>query len=471
MIERNYKPRRSTTRRVSRSIVVDGRKIFKMMILIAAIGIIIGAIISLFSFNDDSAVGDEEMKSVETSSFANKVQESESDNTIEDTYSKEQKSKLSERIFGNKKSDKKNQDKEENREDNINEKKPESEAEEDGQKRSFRENFMGAFKKISTYILSFNPYEIHSIVSAEIEGSDIVNSYEIVKSSESGYIGSTSKPEPTEEPPEEDFDDESEYNSDIKAINAGQNAKNPGSNQIRIGNQTGYAIDIDKMLSEPVDIDMSVDGPKVLIVHTHATEAYAPDNAEKYNSQKSDRSMNVLENVVAVGDELAKYFNEKGIETLHDTALHDHPSFNGSYADSLSSVEWYMKEYPSIQIVFDLHRDSIVYDDGTKAKTVTKINGKNAAQLMFVVGTNDKGLYHPDWRENMKFALQLQDQIDQKYPNLMRYVNLRQERFNGHTSHGSVIIEVGTSGNSLKEAKYGMLCAAECIADYLNDLK
>lgn len=126
---------------------------------------------------------------------------------------------------------------------------------------------------------------------------------------------------------------------------------------------------------------MSGEGPKVLIVHTHATEAYAPEGASKYNRDESDRSMDTSENVVAVGAEAARLFNERGIETLHDTELHDHPSFNGSYADALSSTEKYLEEYPSIQVVFDIHRDSIVYDDGTKAKVVTEIDGKNAARL------------------------------------------------------------------------------------------
>lgn len=298
----------------------------------------------------------------------------------------------------------------------------------------------------------------------------MVNSYEMVqKSSEfdESNIVPTEEPQPT---PGAESSADGENQADIKAINAGQNA-NSNSNEIKIGNQTSYGVDINKMLSEPLDIDMSVDGPKVLIVHTHATEAYAPEGAQKYNREESDRSMENTENVVAVGNEVTEIFNSRGIETLHDTALHDYPSFNGAYADALSSIEWYLSEYPSIQVVFDLHRDSIVYDDDTKAKVVTKINGKNAAQLMFVVGTNEKGLYHPDWRENLKFALKLQDKIDQKYPNLMRHVNLRQERFNGHTTHGSLIIEMGSSGNSLEEAKYGMSCAAECIADFLNELK
>ena len=122
-------------------------------------------------------------------------------------------------------------------------------------------------------------------------------------------------------------------------------------------------------------------------------------------------------------------------------------------------------------MVFDIHRDSIVYDDNTKAKVLTEINGKPAAQLMFVVGTDQKGLYNPNWRENIKNAIHFQDAINQKYPTLMRHINLRQERFNAHTTNGSMIIETGSSGNSLSEAVYGLTLAAECIGDYLNSLK
>lgn len=324
-----------------------------------------------------------------------------------------------------------------------------------------------ALKGLAAKVLGFDPFNPTGTLAAEIHGADLVNSYEIVKSGENYTPPPTAEPTPTETPTETP---QEETGSDIKAIDAAQNSRYD-SYQIRIGNQTSYGVNVDELLSEPLELDMSGEGPKVLIVHTHATEAYAPEGASKYNRDESDRSMDTSENVVAVGAEAARLFNERGIETLHDTELHDHPSFNGSYADALSSTEKYLEEYPSIQVVFDIHRDSIVYDDGTKAKVVTEIDGKNAAQLMFVVGTNEKGLYHPEWRENLKFAVQLQDKIDSKYPNLMRYVNLRQERFNGHTTKGSVIIEVGTSGNSLSEAKLGITCAVECIADFLNGLK
>lgn len=254
----------------------------------------------------------------------------------------------------------------------------------------------------------------------------------------------------------------------IKQIDASQRLSNGAV--VAIGNETSYGIDINNMLSQKPDINIAGDGPKVLITHTHATEAYAMNGAAFYDKTASDRSENKAENVVRVGDELAAVLEEKGIKTVHDTILHDVPSFNGSYAHSLSTVNEYLKKYPSIQVVFDVHRDSIVYDDDTKAKTATQIDGKSTAQLMFVVGTDQKGLYNPDWRENMKAAIHFQSCITAKYPKLMRHINLRRERFNGHTTHASMIIEVGTSGNSLEEAVVGIRLAGGCIADYLNTL-
>ena len=216
---------------------------------------------------------------------------------------------------------------------------------------------------------------------------------------------------------------------------------------------------------------MNQKGPKVLVIHTHATEAYAPEGSTVYDIEGNDRSEDTKENVVKVGEVLTKVLEKKGIETIHDTKLHDTPSFNGSYASSLKAIEAYLKQYPSIQVVLDVHRDSIVYGDGTKAQLVTEIDGKNAAQLMFVVGTDQKGLEHPNWKENIKSAVHFQNAICKKYPTLMRHINLRRERFNGHTSHASMIIEAGSSGNSLSEAVYSITLAGECIGDFLNSLK
>lgn len=256
----------------------------------------------------------------------------------------------------------------------------------------------------------------------------------------------------------------------ISKLDLGQKkAIGDGKSKILLGNQTSYSVNIDEKINAPRSVNITSDGPQILIVHTHSTESYSGDGATTYDINTGDRSADTSNNVVAVGDAVTKIFEEKGIKTIHDRTLHDYPSYNGSYASSLKSIEQIIKENPSIKIVFDIHRDAIVYNDGTKAGALTQINGENCAQLMFVVGTDEGGLNHPNWEQNLTFAIQLQNKISEKYPTLMRYVNLRKERFNQHATTGSLIIEVGTSGNSLNEAIRGASLGAEVIADYLKE--
>ncbi len=412
MLEKNHRQKK----RRYRAVIIDGKKIMKALLFISAAGIITGIIISAFWNGGKSEVSLETPPAPSSSAEPAAAVESGTDNN-------------------------------------------------DGDKTDTgKRNAAESLKKIAGYILGFDPFTPSGAVAAEVRGAEIVNSYGIITRGEELLPTTPPTDTPAPDPPP----DEGER-SDITEINAAQNARYDDY-QIRIGNETSYAVDINGLLEEPLSFDMSGEGPKVLIVHTHATEAYAAEGAVEYARDESDRSMNTSENVVAVGDEATRVLNERGIETLHDTALHDYPSFNGSYADALESTENYLAEYPSIRVVLDIHRDSIVRGN-EMAKVVTEINGKKAAQLMFVVGTDENGLYNPDWRENLKFALKLQNKIDEKYPDLMRYVNLRKNRFNGHTTKGSLIIETGSSGNSLSEAKYSITLAAECIAEFLNGLK
>lgn len=323
-------------------------------------------------------------------------------------------------------------------------------------------------------VLGFVPWDSGSVISntlpvcgAVSHGGLVLAAEEYESSSNKINSSKSAAPEPQSAVPQnydigKDIPDD--RRAPVKTIDAAQ--KSPNS----IGNETSYSIDVESMLAARPDINMHSDGPKILITHTHATEAYAPNGAAFYDIKASDRSTDTAKNVVAVGDVMADVFKSHGIDVIHDTELHDEPSFNGSYAHSLAKVTEYKKQYPSIQVVFDIHRDSIVYADNTKARVAAEIDGKAASQLMFVVGTDEKGLFNPDWRMNMTAALHFQKEISQKYPKLMRHINLRRERFNGHTSHASMIIETGTSGNSLEESKYAIGLAAECIADYLNTL-
>ena len=193
------------------------------------------------------------------------------------------------------------------------------------------------------------------------------------------------------------------------------------------------------------------DAPQVLIVHTHGCEAYTMPEGEEYEASDDHRTLDEDCNVVRVGDEIARVLSDAGIGVLHDRTLHDYPNYSGSYNRSLATVERYREKYPSLVYVFDVHRDAVADAQGNQYKLLCA-EEPNAAQLEFVVGSDGGGLEHGKWRENLKLACAVQSTILRDYPTLMRPIIVRNSRYNQQVTTGSLLIEVGTAGNSLEEA-------------------
>ncbi len=232
---------------------------------------------------------------------------------------------------------------------------------------------------------------------------------------------------------------------------------------LEIRNETTYAPDIYSLLYAP----LSFKNPEILIVHTHGSESYKNDNLNYYHETDSDRTTDTQLNVVRIGEELSKELNKYGFKVTHAKDINDYPSYNKSYNKTLEVINYHLKNNQNIQIVLDIHRDSIVKNDGTKLKFTSKINNENVAQVMIVCGTNQAGLENDTWQENLKFALKMQNYMETYYPGFARPLNLRQERFNTHATTGSMIIEVGTSGNTLQEALQSTKYLAKTIKEIL----
>ncbi len=209
---------------------------------------------------------------------------------------------------------------------------------------------------------------------------------------------------------------------------------------------------------------LCMDGtPEILIVHTHSSESFTSDSADPYLPSDGMRTLDTKYNVVRLGDELAETLRAAGIGVLHDREINDYPSYNGAYNQMRKRIERYLAQAPSIRIVLDVHRDAILDAKGNDLALRTQIDGADTARLMFVVGTDEGGLSHPGWRKNLDFAAAMQAVGDALYPGLMRPIDLRRERFNQHATAGSLIVEVGSSGNTLSEARRGMACFAEIL--------
>lgn len=236
-----------------------------------------------------------------------------------------------------------------------------------------------------------------------------------------------------------------------------------------ITNNTSFELDLMGLVAEGTSVRLSSQGPQILIIHTHGSEAYTPDETSQYLSSDSFRTQEPEYSVIRVGDELAACLESYGLSVLHDTGVYDYPSYNGSYPRSEYAVNKYLEEHPSISVVLDIHRDAIGEGD-VVYKTVAEGSGKPSAQVMLLVTTGEQGLSHPNWQENLRFALYLQSAAVKKHPSLCRPIALKKERYNQHLSTGSLIIEVGSSGNTLEEALNAVRFFAEAAGPALKEL-
>lgn len=222
---------------------------------------------------------------------------------------------------------------------------------------------------------------------------------------------------------------------------------------VYINNGSDAALDA-SMLAGPYAAALGETGPQVLIIHTHATESYTMPAGSEYEASDTFRTTDTRCNMVRIGDEMEQVLTAAGIGVVHDRSLYDYPSYSGSYDRSLKAIEGYLEKYPTISFVLDVHRDAVQDANGNQFKLLCGEN-KNAAQLEFVIGSNGGGLSHDLWRENLKLACAVQETLHADYPTLMRPITVRNSRYNQFKTTGSLLVEVGTAGNSLEEAVNG----------------
>lgn len=230
---------------------------------------------------------------------------------------------------------------------------------------------------------------------------------------------------------------------------------------VKIKNLTGI-----KLSENMVKPDYMVKNKKdIIIYHTHTCESYTPAVKNNYKETGNFRTTNLKYSVVRVGEELAKELKKQKFNVTHNRTKHDYPAYTGSYSRSLETIEKILSKQKNTDILFDVHRDA-VGNKGTYAPTV-KIKGEEVAQLMFVIGTNDGGGNHPNWQNNLKFAVRVQEKANEMYPGLFRAINLRSATFNQKVRNGASIIEVGATGNTLEEAEASMKYLAKVLNEVL----
>ena len=220
-----------------------------------------------------------------------------------------------------------------------------------------------------------------------------------------------------------------------------------------------WQVDTLPLLEQPLTWNLKQDVPTVLILHSHGTESY--ERQEDYRETSPYRTLDSGYNMISVGNRVAELLEAGGIRVIHDTTLHDHPSYNNAYTNARGAIEACLAQNPSICLVLDLHRDAAEDAEGKQKTSSVTINGISTANLMLVMGSDKGSLSYPNWEQNLSLAVKLQAQLEAQYPGLCKPIKLGTSRYNQDLSTGALLIEVGTAGNTRKEA----LAAAELLAE------
>lgn len=217
-----------------------------------------------------------------------------------------------------------------------------------------------------------------------------------------------------------------------------------------------------------ISVELFSNEPQVLILHTHTSESYEPYEKDWYDESYTSRSSDPDNSVVAVGEAIAEELAAAGISVIHDGTIHD-DIYNGAYSRSLETTLGIISEYPSIKIILDVHRDAIGYEDGSRVSAVAEIEGKKAAQVM-IISAADEGSYDiPNYLENLHFACELQQAMEGRYNGLTRPVLFQYCQYNQQVSTGSLLLEVGSHGNTVEQAVYSGHLIGKSIAGLLTE--
>lgn len=218
------------------------------------------------------------------------------------------------------------------------------------------------------------------------------------------------------------------------------------------------------------DLPLQADGtPMVLIYHTHTTESYELSQRSYFDADFNYRTTDPDKNMVMVGDAIAQALTSAGIGVIHAAEIHDYPAWSGSYSRSAETVSAILEEYPSICIALDIHRDAIA-NDTTIFAPVAEVGGKKSAQIMMISGCDDGTMNMPNYLENFHLASRIQQTMEAAYPGLTRPVLFDYRKYNQDLTTGSLLIEVGTQGNTMEEARYAGTLFGKSLAETILSL-
>jgi stage II sporulation protein P len=202
------------------------------------------------------------------------------------------------------------------------------------------------------------------------------------------------------------------------------------------------------------------------IYQSHNQESYLP---ELLGVKDPDKAYDPQNNVTKVGLRLAQKLEQEGIGAVHSDknypAIEKGFNYSFSYKYSLKTLQEASASHPDLKFYFDIHRDS-----QRREKTTVRIDGKDYAQIYFIIGGKN-----PNWKENEQFASQIHQTVEAKFPGISKGSFAKAGEGNGiynqNFSVNNILIEIGGVDNTLEECYRTADALAAAISEVILDVR
>lgn len=198
--------------------------------------------------------------------------------------------------------------------------------------------------------------------------------------------------------------------------------------------------------------------PLVGIYHTHTAESFIPSTGVAH------RPGGTVGEITEVGEALVEALAKRDIAAIQSKDVNDYPSFMKAYGKSEETAAKMLKEYPSLQMIFDIHRDA-----DKRENVITTIQGEEVARIMIIVAQGQEDLPQPHWKENYAFAKLIEARLNAKYPGLLKEIQLVDWRYNQHLHPHALLLEIGSEETSTEEAVKAINYFGDVLADLIKE--
>lgn len=209
------------------------------------------------------------------------------------------------------------------------------------------------------------------------------------------------------------------------------------------------------------NVSKEINSPIIYIYNTHQTEEYAKNEFLDYTLNPTVKMNNYI---------LEDLFNKKGYKTIVEEQsikeILDNNNWNYAYSYKASRIflEQSITNYPTLKYFIDIHRDSL-----TKDKTTININNKDYAQILFIVGLENK-----NYQANLEFTEKINNKINELYPGLSKGILKKEGQgvngiYNQDFSPYTILIEIGGVESTTSEVLNTCIAFSECFLEVINE--